>query len=349
MISTNGRPWITFAVGLSAIYGVALWLLHSPLLAKHSTVLGAGIAADLTLTAAVLFWCTLVRNERLPSLAMTPFLVGSAALAWWLLRDTIPTIDSVLIGLVAAAEIGAASLLIFNLGRIVNAHRAARRGGASFDTALAEAVRPVLKSELLTELFVTEVSLLYHATTGWWREPSVDPGTSSFTYHRSSNWQAVAMGLCLMLLVELVPVHLLLASWQPVIAWVVSALTVYSVFWVLGDFQAMRLTPIVVDGERVRIRIGRRWDVDIDLADIVEVRLARPDDSDEDLTDVSLIGGPDVVIERDEDYEIKGIFGIRKPFRTLALPLDEPGQFIVTVEEAIAASRASGATSDATR
>ena len=328
--------WTWFLGGMTLIYGVSLAIVHSSLLEAHPMALGIGVAADLTVLAAALFWGTLVRTGRVSSLYMTPFLVASAAIAWALLGETVGGLDTILIGLVAAVELVAAGLLLFNLGRAVTSHRAARERGASFEEALTEAVGSVFDNAFVTELFVTEVSMLYYGLVGWTKadEPA-DEEVGTFSYHRACRWRDVTLGLSLLLIVEIVPVHLFVAGWSPAAAWVVTALSLYSLLWMVGDYHAMRLTPIRVGDRHIEVRIGRRWRTQIELESVVRVESVAGEGVDgESVLDLSLLGGPDVVIEVECDQTARGLFGIERPFRRLALSIDRPDDFVTTVERA---------------
>jgi hypothetical protein len=299
--------------------------------------IGTGVALDLTLTATVLFWATLVRTDRVSSAFIAPFLVASAAISWWLLADRVATLTTLLLGIVAAVELIAIGLLLFNAGRIIKKYRAVRSDGASFDESLSQAVAPVIGNRLITDMLVTEASILYHAVFGWGDEPPKScAGTEVFSYHEENGWKTVAVSLCAMLLVELVPVHILLSTWQPVAAWIVSALSIYSLLWVIGDYHAIRLTPVRLTDERLEVRIGRRWSVDIDVDQIssIEVVNGSFDEDESSAVDISLIGAPDVILEVRDEHELTGPFGIRKGFKTLALSMDNPSEFIRAVERA---------------
>ena len=108
-------------------------------------------------------------------------------------------------------------------------------------------------------VLATELALVAYAIGGWVRRPAPDHTARSFTCLRA--WTPLLAGLLVLLGVEIVGVHLLVSLASPTIAWVLTALSLYGVLWLVGDAQAARHRPILVD--RLLVRVGLRWTVEI--------------------------------------------------------------------------------------
>jgi hypothetical protein len=127
--------------------------------------------------------------------------------------------------------------------------------------------------------------------------------------------------------------HLLLSLWSRAAAWVWTALDLWAVIWLLGDYQALRLRRSSVGGEALHLRYGLRWSVDVPLEAIVAVEPVRAESEwkRKDVLKVAILDEPRWLISLAEPVVVNGLAGIRKTVRGIALLPDD--------DEAISALR----------
>ena len=150
-----------------------------------------------------------------------------------------------------------------------------------------------------------------------------------YTVHRESGWSAYAGAFIGLTCVETPLVHVALAAYgHPAIAWIATALSLYTVVWLVGDVRALGRSGITVHDDAVELRIGKRWRTRIPRAAIVWA--ARCDGATCKTTDFSILGA-NVVVRLAEPHEVRGMFGRVRTVRELALSIDEPDAFLAAL------------------
>ncbi|HZR07954.1 MAG TPA: hypothetical protein VFA79_05175, partial [Myxococcales bacterium] len=88
----------------------------------------------------------------------------------------------------------------------------------------------------------------------------------------------------------------------------------------IGDLRALVLRPIRVEGGKLLLRIGLRWEADVALDAIAAVDRT-PGASGLRL---GVLGTPNLVLKLRAPMRVHGPFGIRKTAETLLLQVDDP-------------------------
>ena len=68
--------------------------------------------------------------------------------------------------------------------------------------------------------------------------------------------------------IEMVILHIYVKTTAPLLANVITALHIYSIFYIMGDYNWIRNTPIRVKDNKINIKIGRRREVSFGIEDI---------------------------------------------------------------------------------
>jgi hypothetical protein len=189
------------------------------------------LAADLTLTAVGIVWLGAVRPGHVRAGVLVPIaLLGLAA--------SRRLIDLATLGALGAAlELALAGWMLIRIGRIVGGVRAARRGGHELVGALEAGLGRALPAPLAAGL-AGELGAVALALTGWWQRPP-----TGFGHHRRAAYGALVGALGCLIAGESLAVHLAVAQWSTTGAWIATALSAYSLVWMIGDAHAVRLGP----------------------------------------------------------------------------------------------------------
>jgi hypothetical protein len=232
-------------------------------------------------------------------------------------------------------------LLVVGL-MVVKARQVARRmrtpgpvdPGTLFER-MREAAREVLGSHLLSDLLAFEIAICHCALAGWGTKPVSSPAT--FTYHRRVAYGAIIAALLLVLTAETLGLHLVLQRWSPAGAWVLTALSIYSAFWLLGLYQAVRLRPIRIEEDRLLIRIGLKWRVEVPFADVAALEILRPGTvlpKRKDLLRAVVLGDARYLLRLARPLTAEGPYGFRKRVEQIAFTVDEPQRFEAALQKA---------------
>jgi len=233
-------------------------------------------------------------------------------------------------------------LIVYLFRRIARARRkvvARGAGGGFFDAQdmILDATTEIVGRGRLAEILSYEFSVLYYAlarrpggrvTTAAAADASgADTHNGALTYHRQSAYGAVVVMLALVTLAEIPALHLFVRSWSQPVAWILTALGVYGLLWIVGDWRACRSRPMRIENGALRIRFGLRWRLDVALDDIVGLRAPTVDEEMmKGVVDLKLVlpGASWKILELERPVVARGPYGIRRTVRTLGLALDEP-------------------------
>ena len=211
------------------------------------------------------------------------------------------------------------ALAAVQLRRVVARVRG-RAPGESRVTALEEALVGVFRSRALASLIATELAALALAIGGWFRR-----APEGYSMHRGTSYLAIIGVIVFLATVEGVGAHLLLARASTIAAWVVSGLTAYSLLWLIGDAQAVRLSPLRVTDTELVIVKGLRWRVAVprDAIEAVHAIEARV----EGALDLSL-GEPNVLLELRAPVRAHGLLGRVRAADRVMLSIDDRERFL---------------------
>lgn len=149
----------------------------------------------------------------------------------------------------------------------------------------------------------------------------------TFAYHRAiAPMMWVFVGLAS---VEVVVVHGLLAVWLPWLALILSIVTVAGIGWLVLAIGSMKHRPVLIDDERVLMRVGRIKAISVPLANIAAVRreIARAE-IDRRTLDLGLIAHPNVVLVLRHPQPVG-----RREVHAVAHRLDDPAAFVAALEQ----------------
>lgn len=176
--------------------------------------------------------------------------------------------------------------------------------------------------------------MLYYAFLSWRTPPPVDRGRS-FSYHREAGYGGLFAAVMIAGGVEVFAVHLLVMRWSSTAAWVLTAVSLYGLVWLTGDYQAMRHRPIRVTGKGLEIRIGMRWSLRIPWDAVKALRPVsysftapkRPD-----YLHAVVLGTPRYVVDLERVLVASGPYGITRKVRQVGFTIDDRAGFEETLK-----------------
>lgn len=321
-------PLLLFAVFTSGVYAVALHLSGILPTLDRAGAVAAGVTLDLAVLVPAVWYLLVARRLGWSWLTVVPVVAAGMIAA----SRIVPADHHATLGVL---EIAIVPLELALLGYVAwRAVRAFRRAGAAAGGAgdpfslIRASARGLVPNGRLADAVADEISVFYGGLVSWWLRPPPDRSTC-FPFHRRDACASLIVGLLLVLAIELFPVHLLLARWNPVLAWVVTALSVYGAVWMVADLQAMRLRPIRLTARALDLRIGLRWDVSIPVERIARVERIAPGTprAGRDVLNLVPLGEPTHRVTAHDPVVVRGPYGVRRAARAIAFGVDEPERF----------------------
>jgi hypothetical protein len=320
MTAVGRYPKLTFLVGALAISSLSGWVVASPRFDAHAGLLSYAVLADLVVTMPVFYYYVVIRGRSVSPATVLPIVMLGLIRARMLIpAKQLPGVE-LLVGLaevVALAWLGTRAVQLRRMPRHVGIPE------STFADTFAEAVRESFGKSPFTGFVISEVSILYYALFSWRAEAEIPGGAVATTSHRRSGWSGVLVGVGMIIVVESVATHFLIALWNAKLAWVLSALSAYGILWLIGDYRAMALRPTFLTSTMLRLRIGIRWKVDIPLDEIRSAAPYRPSDASlPGYRKVTVIGNPRWTVQLHRPVVLEGPFGIRRPASSLGIATD---------------------------
>ncbi len=327
--------WPLFLTMAVTICSIETWLVTSAFFLQNPDTLTFAITFDIALGIPILYYFFAVRKKHAPPLAVILIFVLSLILAGLILpveqhtyldliKTTIPFIELITLGYIAA-----------KIRAIIKNFQAAKQRELYFRDALAESCKRVLGNLPALGLILTEFSLLYFALGGWFKKfENLNSSNTPFSYHRKSGYAAILGVIIMVLITETLALHLLLQQWSALAAWIFTGLSVYGLFWMLGDYQAMRLHPIILGQEFLFIRTGMRRRATLPLVDIAAIeKFNSREKRAKDYLGLSVFGDPRLVIHCKHPVVVLGLFGIKREVSRIGLAVDDEKRFVEALQQ----------------
>ncbi|PHS19607.1 MAG: hypothetical protein COA86_03955 [Kangiella sp.] len=139
--------------------------------------------------------------------------------------------------------------------------------------AISKTINKSLRFALLDRFFSTFIKTLYFAFfTKFENKPKTDE-KSSFSYEKSSNANDMFWVVFVFQIPTLPLIHWIIEiNSEPVLAWAVTLVTIWSVIWCLAHVQACKFIPIEIDETTFKYRFGLMCKVNIPISRIKSVK-----------------------------------------------------------------------------
>jgi hypothetical protein len=322
MTLSKNRAMGVFLGSAIVVYSTVFFISRSALAAARPGVIGLAALADLTITVPVLFYLLVVRRGYSSWMALVPVTFAGARAAGFLLSSGEQAYLPALRWLGIPLE-------LWIVAQIVHRFRRIERGGDVL-ARIRLAASAMIPYRRLGEIVADEIAVFYYALFSWRARPDTKPGWKAFEYSEASGWGNFSTLLAIAVVCEGVPVHLLLKQWSATAAWIMTALDVYALMWLIAIGRAAKLRPILVSGEMVLLRIGLIWEVKIARDRIVACRRSSvpvPRRKDPGYLSTVVMNQPQWVIELSEPVVAKGLYGRRRTVTRIGVAVDEPARF----------------------
>ncbi|SFK36586.1 hypothetical protein SAMN04487936_11253 [Halobacillus dabanensis] len=208
---------------------------------------------------------------------------------------------------------------------------------ARISTANQKTFGSYRKLERLIEFISTDASAVRYTFF-----PNMDSkplGDHTFSYHKNSEYFGVFLMLVHAMLIEIIAVHVMLLQYSHTIAWIATILDVYALVFLIGDYQAIRKSPVVIQNNLIHLQKGLRFHISVPLEKVEEIRRFQGETLLEDRYSFALVLAgfekqpPQFEVLLNEGIEGRRLFGFKREVRRIYLTVDEPERFLQKVKE----------------
>ncbi|MFZ3580040.1 hypothetical protein [Virgibacillus sp. DJP39] len=193
------------------------------------------------------------------------------------------------------------------------------------------------KFQFTLRVLATDIAAVYYSLFSWRKKaPIVKQGqTHSFTFHKNASYLGVFFLLVHAMALEIVAVHFLVAQFSHTWAWILTGLDVYAMLFIISDYQAIRLSPVILDSNGIHFQEGIRQYGFVQWKEVkgVTENILTPSEVDKERKSISLaLHGLErdqipYVIKLNQPVKIRQIFGFRKEILSIYIKMDNTEEF----------------------
>lgn len=307
-----------------ALYAVDAACLAAVPAGAHAFTANFGVPFDLMVCVPLAFYLLVVRPRRITPFAVLPVVYLGAGISAALAAPGEPTLLPVL--LTAAAGLDAAVFFVEGR-RLVAAFKEARRTSDDpFAWFLAPALL-IVKQDRVARSFALELTVWYYLAFSWRAKPRMREGMQAFTCYKENGFLALIGVVAALSPIEIVGVHIALSQWSPLAAAVLTALSVYTLFWIGGMARAVVLNPILVGGGHIAVRWAFAETERFPLSNIEGIGANEPDMPKKEKLDLGTLGANPCWITLREPVAARSALGSQRLVRAINVSPDDARAF----------------------
>lgn len=323
---TVQNTFIRFLIPLGLIILMVL-IASSSAFTKSPELLATAITVDLLLTIPFLYFL-LIGKTNIPKTTVVPFIFLGVLVATF----SIPSENQYYLNLfktwaIPLIEITVASYVIYHLRKLLRSYDRSNDQTTDFFILLKEACSKILPKAFVIPV-VTEIAVFYYGFVYW--KPKVLK-CNEFSYHKNSGTITLLAAIILIVAVETVVFHKILANWSIIAAWIFTLLSIYSGIQLFGFLKAMLKRPIILDDSALYLRYGIMGEATIAYHEIESIEISsREIKLDNEIRSLSFLASLEthnMIITFNRTQRLTSLYGITKTFKTLVLYIDEKDKF----------------------
>ncbi len=282
------------------------------------------ITFDLLVTTPVLYFLA-IKSREIPNTTVVPvFILGIVIASIILPTEHQFYLSHVKTWFLPFLELAIVTYVILTIRKAYRAIKQHRDEELDFFSAAKEATQKILPKKLVIP-FATELSVFYYGLILWKKRTFK---TDEFTYHKETGITSLLVVFIFLILIETFAVHLLLQRWSDLAAWILSGISIYTCFQVLGILKSISKRPISVKSDSLDLKWGIMNETKIDLSNIKEIQQIKGEKEKKEgrvfLSPFYSSEGCNIQVVLKEAGVLTGFYGIKKPFEEIFFYVDNP-------------------------
>ncbi|MFD0861547.1 hypothetical protein ACFQ1M_04965 [Sungkyunkwania multivorans] len=286
-----------------------------------------GITVDLLLTVPIIYFL-LIRRTSIPKTTIVPFVIMGVIVASLILpSENQFYLDLFKVWILPVVELSILWFLIYKLRKVVKRFNLERNESFDFFSTLKKSCYKILPRAIALAV-ATEIAVFYYGFISWKKRTLND---NEFTYHKNSGTISLLIAIIFIVAIETVTFHILIAKWNDSVAWIFTALSIYSDIQIFGFLRSMLQRPISIENNRLYLRYGMMSEATIALDTIGAIELSSKEiEFDKETRKLSVLGtleSYNVIIRLNEEATLVRLYGIKRTYKNLAIYVDDRIKF----------------------
>jgi len=322
------HPAIYISFSLVLLWGLLIMVMQNSITIENQSALVPAISIDLVLSLPLIY-LLLIRKTKIPKITVVPIMVLGMTLGLLLLPEEQQYfLLDFKTWVFPFVELGFIIFILWKVRRAIKVLRVEQRGQVDFYDALKSTCQQLLPGFAVMPV-LNEIAVFYYGFFSW-RKRKLTEG--EYSYHRESGTVTLMLAILLIIGIETFVLHRLLLKWSEVIAWILSALSIYSGFQIFGFLKSMLRRPYQIRPEGLKLNYGIMNETFIPFSAIKDVEASTKElDFKQSIRRLSFLGSLEshnVIIYLKEEAVITGLYGKTNSFNILALHVDRKQEFV---------------------
>ncbi|WP_156112557.1 hypothetical protein [Halobacillus sp. BBL2006] len=346
--------WKRILIFLFLIIAPNYLVMQAQLAGPIDDWIGLGTAVDLVIILPLLLYFFGFK-KRVSWLVLCGFVFWGLLLANWMIpyeADAFLAYFNHSIILLEASVLMLELFLFFSVVKklpfLVEAYQAEKKTHYHFLSSFSNAIERTFpfkgarlsKFQFTLRVLATDIAAIYYSLFSWQRKAPVRRHAHDFTLHKNGSYLGVFIMLVHAMVIEIIAVHVMVSMYSHITAWILTALDVYALLFIISDYQAIRLCPVVLDEKGIHFQKGIRQYGFVAWEQIsgIEKNTMTHENLKKGRSHVELaLHGLEKeqiphVLPLKEPVEINQFFGFKKKIETIYVKVDEPQFFKETVQ-----------------
>lgn len=312
---------------LSIIPIVCFLIVQTKGFQLNSNLVSMGIIIDLVLITPLLYWILIWKTHISKLTVFTVAIVGIFLASFILPTENQGLLETIKSWAIPTIELLAIAYLVYT---VINALKSKKNEATSTDfysttKKACDKILPPIAANLLT----TEIAILYYGLFDW-KKRTVK--STDFSYHKETGSIAVLYVIVLLIVIETMVIHFLLMQWSTTAAWVLSIISLYTVFQVFGIARSIPKRPMTIENGMIHLRWGIMNETSFKIKSVEYLQKYEKEVPKKAnrafLSPLHQMEGHNVHIKLSENRILQRFYGRKKCYNEIFLWVDSPNDFI---------------------
>ncbi|MGB7999136.1 MAG: hypothetical protein WCF60_03455 [Anaerobacillus sp.] len=192
------------------------------------------------------------------------------------------------------------------------------------------------KFGFLLRFLATDLAVIYYNLFSWRKKKQANvEHVNSFTFHKDGGYLGVFYMLVHAMVIEIIAVHVMVAQYSHVAAWIVTFFDLYALLFIISDYQSIRLSPVILSNKGIHFQKGIRQYgfIEWNAVEGIMENIKSPEEVQKHRASIELaLHGLERdqvphVIDLNREVEINQVFGFKKKIERVYIKMDDPHVF----------------------
>ncbi len=310
---------------LMLIFSIGLALSNY---AKQHTELYSAITYDLILTTPLLFF--FLSKRKVSKLAIGLFISAGIIAAYFVIPDSeklhFNLIRFLLLPLIELSILGS---IIYFTYKTINEFRTNSNENTDYLISFQESGTKAFNNQLFGKLFGAELAMIHYAFFNWKSTPIAN---NEFSYHNENGTVSLIAGFMMVLVFETIGAHFLVAKWNPLIAWILTVISIYTFVMLFAHIKAIKKRPHRLNTDSIDLKLGLFGTTKIPFDQLEKIEFTNKI-SDElkgkscQFTPLGSMESFNTVLHLKNKVDCEFMYGFKRKYKTILINLDNKVSF----------------------